>query len=97
MVGWVGGGLLSAFGFPIVLGIWWKRANKAGALAGMLSGSITFLVLVITQPFALVAEPIIAAPVSLVFMVVVSLLTEPPSKEIQQEVERNHTNVKDVL
>ncbi|EZH65559.1 Na+:solute symporter [Bacillaceae bacterium JMAK1] len=97
MVGWVGGGLLSAFGFPIVLGIWWKRANKAGALAGMLSGSLTFLILVITQPFALVAEPIIAAPVSLVFMVVVSLLTEPPSKEIQQEVERNHTNVKDAL
>src|SRR5699024_700142 len=29
MVGWVGGGLLSAFGFPLVLGIWWKRANTA--------------------------------------------------------------------
>src|SRR5690625_1267443 len=28
MVGWVGGGLLSAFGFPLVLGIWWKRRSE---------------------------------------------------------------------
>src|SRR5690606_7028787 len=58
MVGWVGGFLLSSFGFPLVLGIWWKRANKQGALAGMLGGAIMFLILVITEPFALVSEPI---------------------------------------
>ncbi|MEC5424794.1 sodium:solute symporter family protein [Virgibacillus sp. C22-A2] len=91
MVGWVGGGLLSAFGFPLVLGIWWNRANTAGALAGMIGGSITFLILVITKPLALVAEPIIAAPVSLVLMVVVSLLTNPPSAEIQAKVDSYHS------
>ncbi|RNF39007.1 sodium:solute symporter family protein [Planococcus salinus] len=93
MVGWVGGGLLSAFGFPIVLGLWWSRANTAGALAGMLGGAITFLVLVSTEAMALVAEPIIAAPVSLVLMVIVSLVTKEPSPAIQAQVERYHSHI----
>jgi SSS family transporter len=90
MVGWVGGGLLSTFGFPLVLGIWWKRANAAGALAGMIGGGLTFVFLVITEPFGLVAEPIIAAPVSLILVIVVSLMTSPPSEEIQKQVDRYH-------
>jgi len=90
MVGWVGGGLLSTFGFPLVLGIWWKRANTPGALAGMLGGGLTFLLLVITKPFALVAEPIIAAPVSLILVIVVSLMTSPPSEETKRQVDRYH-------
>ncbi|GAB3793279.1 sodium:solute symporter family protein [Virgibacillus kimchii] len=93
MVGWVGGGLLSAFGFPLVLGIWWKRANTAGALAGMLGGGLTFLILVITEPFALVSEPIIAAPVSLLLVIIVSLMTPPPSEEIQRQVDRYHGDI----
>ena len=24
--------------FPLVLGVWWKRANRAGAIAGMVGG-----------------------------------------------------------
>ena len=32
MVGWVGGFLLSAFGFPIVLGLWWKGATTSGCV-----------------------------------------------------------------
>ena len=90
MVGWVGGGLLSTFGFPLVLGIWWKRANSAGALAGMIGGGLTFIILVITEPFGVVAEPIIAAPVSLILLIVVSLMTPPPSEEIQRQVDRYH-------
>ena len=97
MVGWVGGALLSSFGFPIVLGIWWRRANAPGALAGMLGGGATFVLLVSMDTFAVVAEPIIAAPVSLGLMVVVSLMTAPPSEEIQREVALNHTNVRDEL
>ncbi|NLS09551.1 sodium:solute symporter family protein [Nesterenkonia sp. MY13] len=95
MVGWVGGALLSAFGFPIVLGIWWKRANAAGAMAGMLGGGITFVILVSGEYFALVAEPIIAAPVSLVLMITVSLLTAPPPQHIQDQVDLMHTDVPD--
>lgn len=96
MVGWVGGALLSTFGFPLVLGIWWKRANGPGALAGMLGGGITFIVLVSGEFFALVAEPIIAAPISLILTVVVSLLTAPPSAETQAMVDLWHSEERDV-
>src|SRR5699024_7726613 len=93
MVGWVGGFLLSSFGFPLVLGIWWNRANKAGALAGMLGGALTFLILVITKPFALVSEPIIASPISLALVIVVSLMTAPPSAATQEQVNRYHADL----
>ena len=96
MVGWVGGALLSTFGFPVVLGIWWKRANGPGALAGMLGGGITFIVLVSGEFFALVAEPIIAAPISLVLTVGVSLLTSPPTVETRAMVDLWHSEERDM-
>lgn len=83
--------MLSAFGFPLVLGIWWKRANMAGALAGMIGGSIAFIIMA-ALPFALVAEPIVAAPVSAILVIVVSLMTAPPSEAMQREVDRYHTH-----
>ncbi|QQK77737.1 sodium/solute symporter [Salicibibacter cibarius] len=94
MVGWVGGFLLSAFGFPVILGIWWSRANTPGAIAGILGGAITFLFLVAT-PGELVSEPIIATPVSLILMIVVSLLTKSPPENIKKQVELNYTRMKD--
>jgi cation/acetate symporter len=50
MVAWAfslaAGGLFPA----LVLGVWWKRANKAGAVAGILAGfSVTLFYLVITR------------------------------------------------
>jgi sodium/proline symporter len=96
MVGWVGGALLSTFGFPVVLGIWWKRANAPGALAGMLGGGIAFIVLVSGDFFALVAEPIIAAPISLVLTVGVSLLTSPPDEATRAMVDLWHSEERDV-
>ncbi|MFC0014101.1 MULTISPECIES: sodium:solute symporter [Allobacillus] len=95
MVGWVGGFLLSSFGFPIVLGIWWSRANTQGALAGMLSGAITFVILITSGVLPTNAEPIIAAPISLFLMIVVSLMTSPPPKEKQDLVEFYHTHLED--
>src|SRR5690625_4875872 len=71
MVGWVGGFLLSSFGFPLVLGLWWKRANKEGALAGMVGGALLFVILMVFTDLPTNAEPIIAAPVSLILMIVV--------------------------
>ncbi|MBC5638313.1 sodium/solute symporter [Ornithinibacillus sp. BX22] len=90
MVGWVGGFLLSSFGFPLVLGLWWKRANTTGALVGMVGGAITFLILIIGQWLPTNAEPIIGAPVSLLLTVIVSLMTKPPAKDIQDRVDYYH-------
>ncbi|WP_020007108.1 sodium:solute symporter family protein [Salinicoccus albus] len=93
MVGWVGGFLLSAFGFPFVLGIWWKRANKQGAFAGILGGAATFAILVSLQILPTNAEPIIAAPISLILVIAVSLMTAPPSEETQAQVDRYHSHL----
>lgn len=92
MVGWVGGFLLSSFGFPLVLGIWWKRANEMGALVGMVGGALVFVLLRLYGELPTNAEPIIAAPISLILLIVVSLMTNPPSKEIQDRVDFYHSN-----
>jgi cation/acetate symporter len=82
--------------FPLVLGVWWKRANAAGAVAGMVLGLAAgtwYLYMV----YAAGMVPwwgidhlrfgIIGMPVSLIAMVVVTLLTPAPSKEIQAMVD----------
>lgn len=82
--------------FPLVLGIWWKRANRAGAIAGMVfgfaAGSI-YLYMVFAggmKPWLGIDHlrfGMIGMPVSLIAMVVVSLLTEAPDAETQAMVD----------
>jgi len=82
--------------FPLVLGVWWKRANAAGAVAGMLVGFVAgswYLYMVyngLMTPWLGIDHlrfGIIGMPASLIAMVVVSLLTAAPSKEIQDMVD----------
>jgi len=84
--------------FPVfLLGIWWGRANSPGAIAGMLSGIlITFAPLILGKSMPLVAEflPItssafLGAPTVIIIMVLVSLVTDPPSSEINGFLSRN--------
>jgi cation/acetate symporter len=83
--------------FPLVLGVWWKRANRPGALAGMIFGFLAgsgYLYYV----FSMGGTPIlgldhlrfgiVGMAVSLVTMVVVTLLTEAPDAETQAMVDR---------
>ncbi|RED43361.1 sodium:solute symporter family protein [Aestuariispira insulae] len=81
--------------FPLVLGVWWKRANAPGAVAGMIfgfgAGSI-YLYYVFTggEPWMGIDHlrfGIIGMPVSLIAMVVVSLMTPAPDPEIQAMVD----------
>lgn len=90
MVAWVSGGMVAGFAFPILLGIWWERANKEGALAGMVIGTVLYIALVLAKPFPLVSEVLVAAPVSAVVMIVVSLLTPAPSTSIVEMVRQQH-------
>ena len=39
-VAWAFDFAMSGLFFPLVLGVWWKRATREGAIAGMLSGII---------------------------------------------------------
>lgn len=81
--------------FPLVLGIWWKRANRQGAIAGMICGFVAGSAYLYAIQNGM--EPwwgldglrfgIIGMPVSLVAMVVVSYLTPEPNAEIQAMVD----------
>ena len=82
--------------FPLVLGVWWKRANRAGAIAGMVGGFAAgawYLYMVqfggMTPWLGLdgLRFGMIGMPVSLVLMVVVSLMTEEPDEETQRMVD----------
>ncbi|MEM7524774.1 MAG: sodium:solute symporter family protein [Pseudomonadota bacterium] len=81
--------------FPLVLGVWWKRANKAGAIAGMTLGFLSGAIyLYLNQTTGLtwmgidsLRFGIIGMPVSLVAMVVVSLMTAEPDEETQKMVD----------
>ncbi len=88
--------------FPaLVLGIFWKRANQQGAIAGMLAGFLVCLIyLVQTSPtfggdssqqwfhIAPVSAGIFGVPAAFAAMIVVSLLTPPPTAREQALVER---------
>ncbi|MAJ35522.1 MAG: cation acetate symporter, partial [SAR116 cluster bacterium] len=81
--------------FPLVLGVWWKRANRAGAIAGMIGGfgvGAWYLYMVQTGMTPWLGIDglrfgMIGMPVSLILMVVVSLMTEEPDEETQKMVE----------
>ena len=82
--------------FPLVLGVWWKRANRAGAIAGMVGGFAAGAWYLYMVQFAGMAPwmgidglrfGMIGMPVSLILMVVVSLMTEEPDAETQKMVD----------
>ena len=83
---WAGFG--AVFGPVILCALFWKRANKQGAIAGMIAGGVTIFVwkFVIRKVFAGsildIYELLPAFIVGLVAIVVVSLLTPAPSKDI---------------
>ncbi|MDX9885171.1 sodium:solute symporter family protein [Thauera sp.] len=90
----------SAFFPALVLGIFWKRANRPGAVTGMLVGlAVTIFYAVRTHPFFggsmanawfdinPISAGVFGVPLGFVTIVVVSLLTRPPPREIQDLVD----------
>lgn len=86
---WAGFG--ATFGPVMLFALFWKRSNKYGAIAGMLSGGIMiFLWKYVVRPLggALdIYELLPAFMVACIFIVVVSLLTPAPENEIVEEFE----------
>ena len=79
--------------FPVfLLGIWWGRANRQGAIAGMVTG----ILVTIAAPLAggvlplvdrllpVTSSALVGAPLVILVMILVSLLTPPPSEEIRR-------------
>lgn len=83
---WAGFG--AAFGPLVVLALLWKRTTGVGALSGMLVGGITVLLWVyLPHNYKEVYEIIPGFVLSFLTIVVVSLLTKTPDKEVQDEFE----------
>ncbi len=92
---------MSGLFVPLVLGVWWKRANRPGALAGMIVGLGTgwWYLLAVRNPDAWygLAKPwiglddlrfgIVGTAASAIAMVVVTLLTKEPDAETQRMVD----------
>ena len=90
----------SSFFPALVLGVFWKRANKWGAITGMVAGlGICAYYMFRTYPFfggsaagqwfdlAPISAGVFGVPVGLVTIIVVSLLTAAPGKKVQELVE----------
>jgi cation/acetate symporter len=95
-VAWAFDFAMSGLFFPLVLGVWWKRANKEGAIAGMAVGLAVgswYLYAVKwggMTPWAGIDDlrfGIIGASASLIAMVAVSLMTKAPDAETQAMVD----------
>ncbi|MGO2076044.1 MAG: sodium:solute symporter family transporter, partial [Pseudoalteromonas sp.] len=86
---WAGFG--AAFGPLVLLSLYWKRMNLQGAISGMVVGAGTVLVWIYAPITingetlsSLIYEIIPGFILSSIAIVVVSLSTPPPSKEITQ-------------
>ncbi len=66
--------MLAAVIVPFILGVWWKKANRAGALAAMSAGIAAWLITSVSYPH--LPGDLIGFAVSLVAMLVVTPLTQ---------------------
>ena len=93
----------SAFFPPLVLGVFWKRATKWGAIIGMTAGlGVCIYYMMRTYPFFTnmgvpkmdlwfglnpISAGMFGLPVGLITIIIVSLLTPEPDKQTQELVE----------
>ena len=97
--------LAAAGNFPaLVLGIWWKRTNATGAIAGMLAGfgvTLAYLIWTAAPPLGLgnpelfglknISAGLFGIPIGFIVMILVSKMTPPPSPELQALVDEIRT------
>jgi cation/acetate symporter len=90
----------SAFFPALVLGVFWRRANKWGAITGMAAGlGVCMYYMYTTYPFFggvatnqwfhmnPISAGVFGVPIGIITIVVVSLLTPEPSKKVQELVD----------
>src|SRR5919106_857726 len=87
--------LAAASFFPaLVMGIWWRRANRAGACTGMIVGlALTAYYMIGSRFYGVswfgtqtIASAVFGLPAGFLTIWIVSLLTEAPSKQMQDLV-----------
>lgn len=84
------GVLASGLAAPLLLGLWWKRMNKWGALAGLIGGAGLWVGLFLFSSMPSLAPSAFAVPVSFILCIVVSLMTPPSTEEELRRVSIAH-------
>jgi len=81
------GGLEATFLWPYVFGLYWKRANKYGAISSMIAGTLTYVILYYKYGSNFYnLHPIVPALlIGAVVFVIVALATPAPPKEITEK------------
>ena len=87
-ISWFGWNTLGLFGGPVLLGLFWPRATREGAIAGLVSG---FILLVIWGPLHLESslhlfQAFVACAATYIVTWLVSLMTKAPPQEIQKQI-----------
>ena len=78
--------------FPVVvLSIWWKRLNAAGAFAGLLAGFVVTVLAILVGQAAWLGIPselsaVFGMPASIIAAIIVARATPPPDRPILQLV-----------
>ena len=68
------GGLEATFLWPILLGLYWKKAEKYGALSSIVVGLISYILVKTVYVIKFIEPVVISLSISLVAFVIVSLL-----------------------
>lgn len=88
LVGYAWAGFGSAFGPVVLLSLYWKRMNKWGALAGMLTGAATVIIWSNIEAVQEIYEMIPGFIACTIAIIVVSLLTKKPEAEIEADFDQ---------
>ena len=89
LVGFAWAGFGAAFGPLVLLSLYWRRLNTAGALAGMITGAVVVFAWDSTSLGDVIYEMVPGVIASLVVTVVVTLITKPPRQEVLAEFDRS--------
>jgi cation/acetate symporter len=95
LVAWAFSIAAASFFPALVMGIWDKRSNKAGALAGMWVGFLSCVIYMVGSRFygldiwgiKTISSGLFGIPLGFIVTYVVSRMTAPPSQELQDFVE----------
>ncbi|WP_275583417.1 sodium/proline symporter PutP [Bacillus pakistanensis] len=87
LVGYAWAGFGSSFGPLILLSLYWKRMTRWGALAGMIVGATTVILWSRSGLSDTLYEMIPGFAASLIAIVIVSLITEKPSNQVDKQFE----------
>ena len=97
LVGYAWAGLGGAFGPVILISLFWRRMNLAGALAGITTGALVVIIWPYLQGFGGIFELYELMPafiLSCIAIVIVSLATSEPSPSVSKEFDKSMSLLK---